>query len=226
MLVIALILAVLAVRLSWGLYGAQIFEAVPAEAQGETGTCPNAQRIDEFTGTGSQETDTFNTTTDSFRISYELRDTGETTIVEPSLLISVNDQQGLPVSNASQDGPGTGESFVNEPAGTYFLDISAIGQAEYTVTVEQCEGGGADTNPSPGVPKQDPQQKAPSPASKASSPASKTPSPAPKAPSPAPSPNSGTLMEAGGAMKGPVPAMPDGVCPEEFPVEKGSGCYR
>jgi hypothetical protein len=35
----------------------------------------------------------------------------------------------------------------------------------------------------------------------------------------------GSLLEAGGPSGGPVPIMPDGECPEEFPVEKSSGCY-
>jgi len=46
--------------------------------------------------------------------------------------------------------------------------------------------------------------------------------------SPPPSPpdrNPGMLMEAGGSTEGPVPRMPSGSCPKEFPVEKGQGCY-
>ena len=34
------------------------------------------------------------------------------------------------------------------------------------------------------------------------------------------------LMEAGGPEDGPAPKMPGGGCPEEFPVERGDGCYR
>lgn len=34
-----------------------------------------------------------------------------------------------------------------------------------------------------------------------------------------------TLLEAGGPSKGPAPVMPDGGCPEEFPVQQASGCY-
>ncbi len=34
-----------------------------------------------------------------------------------------------------------------------------------------------------------------------------------------------TLLEAGGPTAGPVPPMPGGSCPEEFPVEKDVGCY-
>ena len=35
---------------------------------------------------------------------------------------------------------------------------------------------------------------------------------------------SGTLLEAGGPTDGPVPPMPDGGCPEEFPIEDQEGC--
>ncbi|MGH3086199.1 MAG: hypothetical protein ACRDSJ_02625 [Rubrobacteraceae bacterium] len=37
--------------------------------------------------------------------------------------------------------------------------------------------------------------------------------------------NKGSLLEAGGPSEGPVPLMPDGECPAEFPVNEGSGCY-
>lgn len=36
----------------------------------------------------------------------------------------------------------------------------------------------------------------------------------------------GNLMKAGGSAAGPVPMMPDGTCPEEYPVARGGGCYR
>ena len=51
-----------------------------------------------------------------------------------------------------------------------------------------------------------------------------SPSPSPR-PSPPPSPNPGMLMEAGGSDEGPMPKMPGGGCPKEFPVEKDKGCY-
>ncbi len=79
-------LAALAVGSYW--YASGPFEA---QAQQETGTCPNARLIDEFRGTGAQETDTFDTTTNSFRITYELRATEDLRRVDitPSLFISV-----------------------------------------------------------------------------------------------------------------------------------------
>lgn len=33
------------------------------------------------------------------------------------------------------------------------------------------------------------------------------------------------LMNAGGPEDGPVPVMPGGGCPEEYPVERDDGCY-
>jgi hypothetical protein len=35
----------------------------------------------------------------------------------------------------------------------------------------------------------------------------------------------GQLMDAGGSSSGPVPLMPDGGCPAEFPVKQGEACY-
>lgn len=38
-------------------------------------------------------------------------------------------------------------------------------------------------------------------------------------------PGRDSLMEAGGPRDGPVPPLPGGGCPVEFPVERASGCY-
>ncbi len=40
-----------------------------------------------------------------------------------------------------------------------------------------------------------------------------------------PSPNA-DLFEAGGPLNGPVPLMPGGECPFEYPVKRGGACYR
>ncbi len=37
--------------------------------------------------------------------------------------------------------------------------------------------------------------------------------------------DSDDLMDAGGPTSGPVPAMPDGGCPVEYPVPQTTGCY-
>ncbi len=36
----------------------------------------------------------------------------------------------------------------------------------------------------------------------------------------------GTLMDAGGPVSSPVPPMPDGSCPTEFPIKQGESCLR
>jgi hypothetical protein len=131
--------------LSWGVLG----EEKPARAQ-TTGTCPNAQLIDTFEGTGNQQTDTFNTTTDSFRVSYNV--TGSEPNFPATLIIGVadaNDPNQSRVGNATHEGDGYGETFVNAPPGSYFLDIVFFG-GNYTITVEQCEGGNPSRNPNPG----------------------------------------------------------------------------
>ena len=51
-----------------------------------------------------------------------------------------------------------------------------------------------------------------------------TPSPDPPD-APDSSPDSGTLMNAGGPERGPVPMMPDGSCPQELPVMQDGACY-
>ncbi len=53
------------------------------------------------------------------------------------------------------------------------------------------------------------------------SPSRTTSSPSPSTASPTPDP----LMEAGGPAAGPVPLMPGGGCPEEYPVRRHGACY-
>ena len=60
-----------------------------------------------------------------------------------------------------------------------------------------------------------------------------SPSPAPASPaptttatsSPTPAPVDDDLFNAGGPAEGPVPPMPGGGCPSEYPVLKNGACY-
>jgi micrococcal nuclease len=53
------------------------------------------------------------------------------------------------------------------------------------------------------------------------------PIPEPSTPAPPPPPPPERIMlESGGPTNGPVPLMPDGGCPVEYPVERGDLCYR
>ena len=47
-----------------------------------------------------------------------------------------------------------------------------------------------------------------------------TASPSPSTPSP-----SDRMLESGGPAHGPVPLMPGGKCPSEYPVQKDGACY-
>jgi hypothetical protein len=57
------------------------------------------------------------------------------------------------------------------------------------------------------------------------SPSPNTASPSPNTASPAPTPERGPLMDAGGPTAGPVPLMPSGGCPDEYPVLRHGVCY-
>jgi hypothetical protein len=49
--------------------------------------------------------------------------------------------------------------------------------------------------------------------------------PTPPTPTPFPIPPPTPSFKAGGAEAGPVPLMPNGRCPKEFPVKQGGACY-
>ncbi len=217
--VTALALLVVGVLLFWFAWALSSQRGSTAQAQG-TEDCPNAQIIDEFEGTGSQRTETFDTT-GPFLITYDLTSTGD---ANPTLSIAVSAEEGGSVDNASQTGEGTGDLLVDEPPGAYYLNITTSGDANYIVTVERCEGGSPDTNT--GQPKDQPKSEPQVQSKTEPKDQPKTqPTPQPQ-PTPPPQPDQGTLMKASGPSGGPVPKMPDGRCPKEFPVEKGGACYR
>lgn len=49
--------------------------------------------------------------------------------------------------------------------------------------------------------------------------------PAPPPP-PLPTPPQGELVKAGGSSEGPVPKLPGGGCPKEYPEQRGDACFR
>ena len=254
MLVISVVLAGLALRLAWGLHGPEIFGlGFEARAQ-ETADCPDGQVVNEFVGYGAQLTDDFDTTR-PFRLNYDLRSTG---LEEPSLDIVALDEDDVRSVDALQTGEGTGETRVNDSPGTYYLDIETTGDADYTVTVEQCEeeddddtstdAGEQDQDSTgrftqiaqrdqptiddpvdvtdnldddlndPDNPDEDPteqDEEADGPRARSSSEDRRGDRESRR-----------TLLEAGGPEDGPVPALPGGGCPAEFPVEQGNACYR
>jgi hypothetical protein len=235
-LVVALILAGLALRLAWGLHGPEAFGfGFAAWAQEESdASCPDPRLVREFDGKGDQLTDTFDTEAGFFRVTQDLRGNDGP---EPYLNTVVLDEDGSPAGDAFQSGEGTRETFVEGSPGSYYLDIDTAGDVDYTVTVEQCE----DDAPSTSTNEQDQR-----PTTGQTRPlAQRSPiSDGPGAPDPSPigeprdisSPDEpanedededrGELLRAGGPEEGPVPAMPDGECPPEFPTKQGGACYR
>ena len=73
--------------------------------------------------------------------------------------------------------------------------------------------GGA-TNPEPRPPNPEPR------------PPNPEPRPEPSPPPPPPERDEPPILNAGGPSEGPVPMMPDGGCPKEFPVQRGGACFR
>ena len=77
------------------------------------------------------------------------------------------------------------------------------------IACDQFLSGGGGSSPSPSAASASPQ-----PSSTTTTGASQSPPP------------NADLFEAGGPEGGPVPLMPSGGCPDEYPVEQGGGCYR
>ena len=70
------------------------------------------------------------------------------------------------------------------------------------------------------------QNNSPAPTTTASPAPTTTASPAPDASaSPKPRKNDDDLFRSGGPKDGPVPLMPDGGCPAEFPVKQDGACH-
>jgi hypothetical protein len=232
-LVVAVILAGLALRLAWGLHGPEAFgfgfEAW-AQEEGEE-SCQDARLVREFDGRGDQLTDTFDTDAGSFRVTQDLRGHGNP---DPYLNTVVLDEDGSPAGDAFQSGEGTRETFIDGSPGSYYLDIDTAGDVDYTVTVEQCE----DSGPSTSLNEQDR-----SPTGQTRPLAQRSPisgSPKDSGPGPIEEPRDisslvepideddgpDELLKAGGPEEGPVPTMPGGECPPEFPTKQDGACYR
>lgn len=113
---------------------------------------------------------------------------------------------------------------ISEGPGEY--DISAgSSDAEYTVTVEECAGMGGAPTPSPSPP---PSPPTPNPPPNPSLPPTPRPPPNPGPPPNPPAPpisRPAPPFNAGGPKEGPVPLMPNGGCPKEFPIIQSGACY-
>jgi len=120
-----------------------LLSAAPAWAQ--DGDCPGAEVVEEVNGNGNKQSPPFDIEGEFFRITYDVRSTGN-----PEFLffdIVVEDEDDTPVAIISQEQEGEDSSFVNESPGQFSLDVASA-NAEYEITVEDCpgtadDGGGA-----------------------------------------------------------------------------------
>jgi len=166
----------------------------------------NCDEVQTFTGTGIKETQPFTVTSDTWRLRYDFQSSTpdqQSSSFDMSVYKTGNT---IPESVISLERPGSDTTYVNAGAGTYYLSIGSA-NATWTVTVEECSAS------APGSPN-------PKGSASSSAPATK---PAPASPSRKPKRN---LFDSGGPENGPVPLMPEGGCPVEFPVERAGLCYQ
>jgi hypothetical protein len=163
--------------------------------------------VDTFTGESFLETRPFTITSDRWQLTYEV--SGLEQGIEAGLFITVysaaNDQF---VTSTSQEREGINIFAVNAGPGTYCLDIVSV-FGSWRVNVEECGGGGFPIAGS---------------ATTTSLPATTSPT-ATASPTSTAQPTPNPLLRAGGPRHGPVPFLPGGRCPFEYPVKRGDGCY-
>jgi hypothetical protein len=172
----------------------------------------NCDEVQTFTGTGIKETQPFTVTSDTWRLRYDFQSSTpdqQSSSFDMSVYKTGNT---IPESVISLERPGSDTTYVNAGAGTYDLSIGSA-NATWTVTVEECSAS------APGSPNPKGSASSSAPATK---PATK---PAPASPSRKPKPKR-NLFDSGGPENGPVPLMPEGGCPAEFPVERAGLCYQ
>lgn len=169
--------------------------------------------VEEFNGNGDTTTPPFDISGERFLVNYAAVNTGPPEV--PGVLgVVVRDANGNQVGNARLDGEGSNVLSVSEGPGQFTIEIISA-EVDYTISVEDCEGGGGGASPSA------------SPAPEAS------PAPAPEA-SPAPTPDPqpqrpgdrDTMLDSGGPKRGPILTLPSGKCLPEYPIKRGGYCYR
>lgn len=187
----------ISLRLAWGISGEfPVNLGAPAFAQQQDGECTP---VTEIEGRGDQQSEPFRIGGQSFRVIFEADNPGETDGYAFFNVIDENDGIVQPDSqDLSEESPTRveGEATFSSGPGEYAIEIASE-EADYTITVEDCG------------------------ASAAVQTASRQPASLPRTGQD----NTRRLLEAGGPMDGPVPAMPGGGCPKEYPVERSGICH-
>jgi hypothetical protein len=186
------------------------FAALATRGEGEPAVAIAQQTgctlVDTFTGEGSvQKTQPFTITSDRWQLSYEVfgLDRGQEAGLFITVYSAANDQF---VTSTSQERQGINTLVVNAGPGTYYLDVVSV-FGSWRINVVECESSGFPVAGSATI-------TSPSATASATAGPTSTAGPIPNA-----------LLGAGGPRYGPVPYLPGGRCPSEYPVKRGDGCY-
>ena len=194
------VLCGLLIRLGWALTGSGLERAAQAQE--------DCAEVETFDGEGSQQTQPFQISGSSFRLDYAFE--ANTDIPDASFLFIDTYATGedLPVNSTSLESPGEDSSFVNAEPGEYYLDINSA-NGRWTITVLDCGSGGRGTQYEEGPSDQGGSEQYQYEDTTAT-----------------PPPDDPPLFTSGGPVDGPVPPMPDGQCPPEFPIQEDGSCRR
>jgi hypothetical protein len=171
----------------------------------------NCDTVQTFTGNGIKDTQPFTVTSDTWRLSYDFESTTDHQKSSSFEMTVYKPGNTIPESIITLESPGSDTSSVNAGAGTYYLSIGSA-NATWTVDVEECDASAPPGTPNPG------------PASASGTASTPAPTPAAGSRQPKPKPER-DLFESGGPTFGPLPLMPNGGCPREFPQQRGRACY-
>jgi hypothetical protein len=226
---------ILLVGIAIATYGLEVIPEQPAEAQrqvpNERCRGPSSPILRERGGgastisRGYANYGPFTTTSDSFVVRLDAsssRPGGAAVVVG-----EVNDpaNPGVIRRQAFQT-PGTTSLLIQNGPGDYVVTVGFVGSG-YTVTVEECTGGRASgpraTTPRATTPRTTTSTSVPAESSASATPS--TPSRPPRDSTLDAGPDT-DLFESGGPRSGPLPLMPDGGCPKEFPVKTKGACYE
>ncbi len=220
------LVVMLVVGIALAIYGPDVLSEEPAEAQSQVPNerCPGPSRqILQERGGGAST------------ISRGYANYGPFTTTGDSFVVRMDASSGRPggaavaVSDVSDTAtptvirrqafqtPGTTSLLIQNGPGDYVVTVGFVGSG-YTVTVEECAGGpaGGPRTTSTSV-SADRGGSAPPRTPPASSPARDSTLDA--------GPDT-DLFQSGGPQSGPLPLMPDGGCPKEFPEKKNGACYE
>ena len=196
-------LCAISLRLAWGVSG-EFPINLGTSVLAQQGGCAPATKI---VGSGTQESEPFNITGQTFQITENFNSPSETE--RGFAFYNVVDENGGIVQPASQnifqDEPFSAQATTtfNSGPGTYTLEIVSA-NGEYDITVEDCGGSAAR-----GVshqPKANQRQ--------------------PDAPKGIQDNQNRNLLQAGGPDEGPMPIVPGGGCPKEYPTEQNGACHK